>query len=951
MSANKNEKSKENRGLKELLKLYKVYLTGSGVSVYSRKERCKTMIILRTNSELKATFERLIRTMKEPVDWNGNFVVVGDYLILQGRVRSLFFNFETRKVLTNLIDIPVKEEEVVEIGSQTKIQNALNMVLYAFGKWGMIRGVKVEQDYAQLNRIFVGVLQEISIEPGYSRECFRFYKEGIRLNYEDVIQAAIDAGEDTVQEIPMETEPSRGLWHKLVWKKQTAVFSKSETTFEERQKMRQGNNFYMVGYRCPKCRDHLHMAVFPVGREFRIETSEGGVYLARAYTCGRCHSFYTPRPQKLLSEGDVYLMEFLNDEDAYRDYLELLGAEADRVSNFKFNEFEAVRNRKEHLKIQEQGEDLETLCAHLDQYTDDGLVALEEKMEEGFYPEKNVQRFEHALQQEKKKRAVIKAQNGGRKQAEAFHPAAGRKEQASGDRQAAHVSMPQSGQRVAGGKAVQKQNAGGTKAAALSGGTVSKASQADGKKSLEKKTPEKEIPAPRRESAKKRYEAKCRLLDRLSLSQVSQLHKELSSDANLYDTEKEPFLKEIQKKEQQLTRAYVKDMAESCNSQNYAGICHAIEEIEKTGLPEKEKEAVLKPLYTKKNQKAQSEAEELLKKMPKQLDMKQYRGCMERLKGYPEADISAYDEYLNEKRRQAEKQEIANIISRAKTTERKGITDLMERLKEQDFEREILAPYLKKLEDDLRILDENAIAEICGNPAQMTIAENMEAYRKLEEGVFLPELKTNALEMMKKRLAKLKTDECELLVHRLSDGLDGRINKNDRHHYYPARKVLTKEAKPEEYEVIQYALDTYGTSRGEFEYPILVVDTSRDRSGKEGMILTPEHVFYRTMLNAYVVAIGDIRKLQSQTGLFRSGLFLELNNGEQIKIPYAVDKKELTAWGNCLEEFIHYLQEKPDSRKVTYLAREKHETICCFRCGYSYKGGNVCPKCGYKMNE
>ena len=55
------------------------------------------MIILKTNLELKATFERLIRTMKEPVEWNGNFVVVGDYLILQGRVRSLFFNFETRK--------------------------------------------------------------------------------------------------------------------------------------------------------------------------------------------------------------------------------------------------------------------------------------------------------------------------------------------------------------------------------------------------------------------------------------------------------------------------------------------------------------------------------------------------------------------------------------------------------------------------------------------------------------------------------------------------------------------------------------------------------------------------------------------------------------------------------------------------------------------------------------
>ncbi len=365
------------------------------------------MIILKTNLELKATFERLIRTMKEPVEWTGNFAVVGDYLILQGKVRSLFFNFETRKVVTNLIDIPVQEEETVEIKDQIKIQNTLNMVLYAFGKWGMIRGVKVEQDYAQLNRIFTKVLQEFSIEPGYSLENFRFYKDGIRLSYEDVIQAAIESREDTIEESQTEKESSRGLWHKLVWKKKTAVFSKSQTTFEERQKMRQGNNFYMVGYHCPKCKEHLHMVVFPVGKEFRIETSEGGVFLARAYTCSRCHSFYTPRPEKLLSEGDIYIMEFLNDEDAYMDYMELLGAKGDRVSNYKFNEFESVRNRKEQMQVQKE-EDAETICSHIDQLTDDRLEELEEKIEEGFYPEKSIPRFEKTLQQEKKKRSSAK---------------------------------------------------------------------------------------------------------------------------------------------------------------------------------------------------------------------------------------------------------------------------------------------------------------------------------------------------------------------------------------------------------------------------------------------------------------------------------------------------------------------------------------------------------------
>ncbi len=31
--------------------------------------------------------------------------------------------------------------------------------------------------------------------------------------------------------------------------------------------------------------------------------------------------------------------------------------------------------------------------------------------------------------------------------------------------------------------------------------------------------------------------------------------------------------------------------------------------------------------------------------------------------------------------------------------------------------------------------------------------------------------------------------------------------------------------------------------------------------------------------------------------------------------------------------------------------KEKHEEICCFRCGYVYSGTDTCPKCGYKSNQ
>ena len=271
------------------------------------------MIILKTNSEMKVTFERLIKTMKDPVEWSGQFVVVGDYLILHGRVRSLFFNFESRKVLTNIIDIPVNEEDVVIIQDHVKVQNVLNLVLYAFGKWGLIRGIKVDQDYAELNTLFESVLRELDIEPGYTHENFRFFSNGIRISYEDVVQHAIDAQDENFGIQPEELAESGGLWHKLVWKRQRAVFPQKESTFEERQKDRLGNNFYMVGFQCPKCKLPLHMTVFPVGEEFRIETPDGGVFLARAYTCSQCNCFFTPAPEKLLSEGDVYVMDFSGD--------------------------------------------------------------------------------------------------------------------------------------------------------------------------------------------------------------------------------------------------------------------------------------------------------------------------------------------------------------------------------------------------------------------------------------------------------------------------------------------------------------------------------------------------------------------------------------------------------------------------------------------------------------
>ena len=73
------------------------------------------MIVLKANPEMEATFQKLIQTTGERVKWNGNFVVIGNYLILHGENRSLFFNFDNRKVVSNFIELSINEDDVIDI--------------------------------------------------------------------------------------------------------------------------------------------------------------------------------------------------------------------------------------------------------------------------------------------------------------------------------------------------------------------------------------------------------------------------------------------------------------------------------------------------------------------------------------------------------------------------------------------------------------------------------------------------------------------------------------------------------------------------------------------------------------------------------------------------------------------------------------------------------------------
>ena len=896
------------------------------------------MIVLRANTELKSTFEKLIKTMEVNVSWNGLFVVIDNCLILQGAVRSLFFHFDSRKVLENIIELPIKEDAIIDTEGQPKVWDVINMILYSFGKWGAIKGLRVEKNHEQLNRLFSSVLREINIEPEYNWEHFQFYQDGIRVTYEDVVQAALESEDKLPEE---ESEEEAGLWHKVAWKKATVTFEREDTTLEERRMGRLGNNFYRIGYLCPDCGEKLHMVVYPIGSEFKIETPDGAVLLARACTCAHCNSFFTPRPEKMLSEGDIYRLDFGDDRKAYEDYLELIGKKGQRVSSYRYNLFadghrENTIAEQEQDAVDESEQSLEEACEDLEDYNETQLQNLSDKIEEGFFPEESIARCEKKVREQLWKRG-ISANREKRAKKERKDPSQSERGKRNENREVAQKMEKEEVSHTPGDRQDEAKR------------TVSGQETAQDVTQQEKGQKTATVKA---DETRKKYEARFQVLDRLSDRQLTELKNQISREPELSESEKQEYIRRIVGRQHEQKAEVIRKKIESSQGKNYAVLKRVYEEAKEENLPETRKTELLEPLRERMQRQAEAEVKVLMEKMPPQLDRARFQAYEARIRDYEEADLTPYEELLKDRRLAAERQEVANIVNRARKSTRSDLTELMNKLKNGNYLQETVNAYLEKLEERLRKMDQEAVDELLGDPLHMDFEEGQQAYETIANGDFLPEIKDNALKMLTKRLSKIKSDECELLVKKMQDEFaEAGVTLNDRHHFYPARKVLLKQAQPEETSVIDAAMATYAAGRGMFEYPILVVDTSRGGTGKEGFILTPEHLFYSTLMTSFGMRIFSIDRITASTGILNRGLYVHQSGGTKTKIPYAVDHKDLAAFAKELDLFVHYLQEKPDSRKVAYLAKEKHDTICCYRCGYVYKGGTVCPKCGFKNNE
>lgn len=447
-----------------------------------------------------------------------------------------------------------------------------------------------------------------------------------------------------------------------------------------------------------------------------------------------------------------------------------------------------------------------------------------------------------------------------------------------------------------------------------------------------------------------KFHARIGVLDRLSEMQKKALVRDIRNDRFLSEPQKEELYFPIQDYECQQRMSRIDAELRDAKAANYAHICKMMQDVSKEELFEKTRQVVLERLRGLRMQYGSQEVKQIMEQSPAHVERAEYQELMEKLAPYEDIDFAEYKEPLRKMRETLEIKEISNLLTQSPKKSRRDYTKLLLRIEEQDFARENAAPYVEQILDWIAESDKARLNQLLLHVGTMDFETAASLYEMIAEESFLPHLRKGALAVISRRLEEISLGECGILVRMLKKSMDGVIADYPQHYFYPAEEILKKAPVPEEKKRIDAAAATYAEKRGMFEYPLLVVDTSKERNGRDGMLLTPEHLFYSTRLSGYRIKMPAIRSVHVSSGLLNhKSLIVEEAGGIRHKIPYAVQTDELQSWAEVLGQFIRQLQTRPVSEKLTYDALEANHANCCDRCGCVYPEGTVCPECGRKQ--
>ena len=901
------------------------------------------MIVLKSTAELHLVFNKLIKTLSVPVEWNGNFVISGNFLILPGKERSVIFNYDTRRVTTNLSDDKLSRKVPEPIREGSGLINIFNLVLYAFGKWGALKGITVEKDYKKINTLFGAVFGAYGVSADYTEQHCFWYKDGTRITYEDVIQLAIES-EHRQPESEEDIEEETGLWHSTTWKLDNQSFIFEKLPMAQRRKGRIGHNFYKVGYACPHCGEKLYMASFSGREKPVIDTVEGRVQLARAFFCPSCVIFYTPLPEAGLEDEEVYYLDFDGDKTAGNDYMEMLGRLGTREVNGDFNKYvdrvndEGRTTTRQSLNGIDKGiSDERRSLNGIDKGIKDDRRSLN-GIDKGIKDDRrSLNGIDKGIKDDRRSlNGIDKGIKDDRRSLNGIDKGI------SDDRRSLNG--------IDKGISDDRRSLNG----------IDKGIK-DDRRSLN--GIDKGIKD-----------------DRRSLNGIDKGISDDRSDLNGIDkgiSDDRRSLNGVRKFDDENEQISDK-VSGNPDKEDVFDIVHekaaVMADIDGTG-----------ELHTYRKDTSHVRCKDAIKSSRRKLRIRRLAVLFKsfsivkwfRRKGYGKASKENSDKelYRNAERisapgavtasdgkagytmreeaesAPAQRRKLDELLEKTGNATRKDIVDLLDKVKAGHFDKTVQMEYAGKLQEDIAALDRRRIDEACKGYLDYNGEELEKLYSMIEEEEFLPEIKAAALDSVAGRLWKIRNEEAELLVKRIKKSLcENGVSENHALYFYPAMEILEGRADTHVKDHLECAVDSYAPGLGKYEYPVIMEDTTGKQNGKRGMFITPDAIYYGSFYTYGHIMAENIERIGSYTGFMGRYVIVYLDDGSKIRLSSVIAKDELEAYAMTLNDFVIYLKQKPFSRKEKYLAKESHDVICCFRCGYVYKNMKECPKCGYKFN-
>ncbi len=777
-----------------------------------------------------------------------------------------------------------------------------------------------------------------------------------------------------------------GIWHKMVWKSKDISFNRIEVTLDEKKNNRIGKDFYISDYACPVCKNPLHMLVFPPHDELKIETDEKRtVLLARLYTCNRCNCFYTPRPYKMLIDSQVYELDFDIDRPAYEDYLELLGEKGRRVSNCNFNVYADVKksdirddykdddvnpdkdaltewyedNCEDKDYEQEQnnaaGEfmKLDRACRKIEQLPDKVLNEINEKIDSKFYSDNVVRRYSGKVKGEIKRRKDFAGNNGhaGGKYSDARHLESKKADYRHSEVGKTDIPLPD-GKYQGGENFNHRHSEDRFPAGRYSGGQTGSTVSTDIKDNMADNITGSDADVSGTTGA--------------THKQTDKNQRSYKNDITARSMDGR-FLKEKQKR--------MLDTVSKVKDKNYTAVKRVMNQIEAEDCPEEVKAPIRSAVRELMTKKGTEELKKLSDSIPDTITLKQYNSIKEKINSY-DTSVNKSDilDKLESRKDAAESGEVIRFMHRLnlKPLNRRVLKQSYDDLKARGYKEGNVKPALEQINQKIYDIDKKHVDGMCENISQMSFNETAKLYDDISKEDILPQLKVDTLARIERRLCNMKKDENRHLVRKFikdtgyePDAIRGIYACNDdkKISFNAANvqksyddgseddKTDNNEANP-----FETAMTVYGQSLDMYEYPVMLCDYSKQGNGTRGFILTPDHIYYKHMTGDGVLNIRDVKKLNVENSILNKGIYADYNKVGRIKIsgqlkPESGNKEDIQAFIDKLNQFIKYLKEKPESRKLSYMIHEKHAVKCCYRCGYVYTGGSICPKCGSRNNE